>query len=68
VRSLLERSSLDELALAVMNIRGAIAIPEPYLGGHASTAAEARSLSAAVAAEFRNVRSTRPPSSLARGS
>ena len=54
VRSLLERSSPDELVLAVMDIRGDIVreIPEPYLGGHASTATEARSLSAAIAAEL----------------
>ena len=43
VRSLLERSSPDELVLAVMDIRGDIVreIPEAYLGGQASTAAEA---------------------------
>jgi S-DNA-T family DNA segregation ATPase FtsK/SpoIIIE len=54
VRSLLERSSPDELVLAVMDIRGDVVreIPEAYLGGHASTAAEARSLSAAIAAEL----------------
>jgi ESX secretion system protein EccC len=54
VRSLLERSSPDELVLAVMDIRGDIVreIPEAYLGGHASTAGEARSLSAAIAAEL----------------
>jgi len=54
VRSLLERFSPDELVLAVMDIRGDIVreIPEAYLGGHASTAAEARSLSAAIAAEL----------------
>jgi S-DNA-T family DNA segregation ATPase FtsK/SpoIIIE len=54
VRNLLERSSPDELVLAVMDIRGDIVreIPEPYLGGHATTAAEARSLSAAIAAEL----------------
>ncbi|HEX5907656.1 MAG TPA: type VII secretion protein EccCa [Propionibacteriaceae bacterium] len=54
VRSLLERYSADELVLAVMDIRGDIVreIPEPYLGGHAATAAEARSLSAAIAAEL----------------
>jgi DNA segregation ATPase FtsK/SpoIIIE, S-DNA-T family len=54
VRSLLERSSPDELVLAVMDIRGDIVheIPEPYLGGHASTSTEARSLSAAIAAEL----------------
>jgi len=54
VRSLLERCSPDELVLAVMDIRGDIVreIPEAYLGGHASTAAEARSLSAAIGAEL----------------
>jgi DNA segregation ATPase FtsK/SpoIIIE, S-DNA-T family len=54
VRSLLERYSPDELVLAVMDIRGDIVreIPEAYLGGHASTSAEARSLSAAIAAEL----------------
>jgi DNA segregation ATPase FtsK/SpoIIIE, S-DNA-T family len=54
VRSLLERYSPEELVLAVMDMRGDIVreIPEAYLGGHASTAAEARSLSAAIAAEL----------------
>ena len=54
VRSLLERYSPDELVLAVMDIRGDIVqeIPEAYLGGHASTAVEARSLSAAIANEL----------------
>jgi S-DNA-T family DNA segregation ATPase FtsK/SpoIIIE len=54
VRSLLERFSPDELVLAVMDIRGDIVreIAEAYLGGFASTAAEARSLSAAIAAEL----------------
>ena len=66
VRSLLERSSPDELVLAVMDIRGDIAreIPEPYLGGHASTAAEARSLSAAIAAELQK-RTVDPAAKLA---
>jgi DNA segregation ATPase FtsK/SpoIIIE, S-DNA-T family len=66
VRSLLERSSPDELVLAVMDIRGDIAreIPEPYLGGNASTAAEARSLSAAIAAELQK-RTVDPAAKLA---
>ena len=66
VRSLLERSSPEELVLAVMDIRGDLAagIPEPYLGGHASTAAEARSLSAAIAAELQQ-RSVDPAAKLA---
>jgi len=66
VRSLLERCSPDELVLAVMDIRGDIVreIPEPYLGGHASTAGEARSLSAAIAAELQQ-RSVNPAAKLA---
>lgn len=66
VRSLLERYSPDELVLAVMDIRGDIVreIPDAYLGGHASTAAEARSLSAAIAAELQK-RSVDPAAKLA---
>ena len=66
VRSLLDRFSPDELVLAVMDIRGDIAreIPEPYLGGHATTAAEARSLSAAIAAELQK-RAVDPAAKLA---
>jgi len=66
VRSLLERFSPDELVLAVMDIRGDIVreIPEAYLGGHASTAAEARSLSAAIAAELQK-RTVDPAAKLA---
>jgi DNA segregation ATPase FtsK/SpoIIIE, S-DNA-T family len=66
VRSLLERSSPEELVLAVMDIRGDLGpeIPDPYLGGHASTAAEARSLSAAIAAELQE-RSVDPAAKLA---
>ena len=54
VRSLLDRLSPDELVLAVMDMRGDIAaeVPEPYLGGHATTAVEARNLSAAIATEL----------------
>jgi DNA segregation ATPase FtsK/SpoIIIE, S-DNA-T family len=53
-RSLLERYSPEELVLAVMDIRGDIVreIPDEYLGGHATTAAEARALSGAIAAEL----------------
>ena len=66
VRSLLERFSPDELVLAVMDIRGDIVreIPEAYLGGHASTATEARSLSAAIAAELQK-RTVDPAAKLA---
>jgi DNA segregation ATPase FtsK/SpoIIIE, S-DNA-T family len=66
VRSLLERSSPDELVLAVMDIRGDIVreIPEAYLGGQASTAAEARSLAAAIAAELQK-RTVDPAAKLA---
>jgi ESX secretion system protein EccC len=66
VRSLLERYSPDELVLAVMDIRGDIVreIPDAYLGGHASTAAEARSLSAAISAELQK-RSVDPAAKLA---
>jgi DNA segregation ATPase FtsK/SpoIIIE, S-DNA-T family len=65
-RSLLERYSPDELVLAVMDIRGDIVreIPDGYLGGHASTAAEARSLSAAIAAELQK-RTVDPAAKLA---
>ena len=66
VRSLLERLSPEELVLAVMDMRGDIAgeVPEPYLGGHASNAVEARNLSAAIAAELQK-RATDPAAKLA---
>ena len=66
VRSLLERFSPEELVLAVMDIRGDIVreVPEAYLGGHATTAAEARSLSAAIAAELQK-RTVTPAAKLA---
>jgi DNA segregation ATPase FtsK/SpoIIIE, S-DNA-T family len=66
VRSLLERFSAEELVLAVMDIRGDIVreVPEAYLGGHATTAAEARSLSAAIAAELQK-RTVDPAAKLA---
>jgi DNA segregation ATPase FtsK/SpoIIIE, S-DNA-T family len=66
VRSLLERFSPEELVLAVMDIRGDIVreVPEAYLGGHATTAAEARSLSAAIAAELQK-RTVDPAAKLA---
>ena len=66
VRSLLERFGPEELVLAVMDIRGDIVreVPEAYLGGHATTAAEARSLSAAIAAELQK-RTVDPAAKLA---
>jgi S-DNA-T family DNA segregation ATPase FtsK/SpoIIIE len=66
VRSLLERLTPEELVLAVMDIRGDIAaeVPEPYLGGHATNAVEARNLSAAIATELAK-RSTDPAARLA---
>ena len=66
VRSLLDRLSPDELVLAVMDMRGDIAaeMSEPYLGGHATTAVEARNLSAAIATELEK-RSTVPAAKLA---
>jgi ESX secretion system protein EccC len=65
-RSLLERYSPEELVIAVMDIRGDIAreVGEDYLGGHAGTAAEARSLSAAIAAELQK-RTVDPTAKLA---
>jgi DNA segregation ATPase FtsK/SpoIIIE, S-DNA-T family len=66
VRSLLERFSPEELVLAVMDIRGDVVreVPEAYLGGHATTAVEARSLSAAIAAELQK-RTVDPAAKLA---
>ena len=54
VNGLLDRFSPEELVLAVMDLRGDIAreVPEDYLGGHATTAQEARNLSAAIAEEL----------------
>jgi S-DNA-T family DNA segregation ATPase FtsK/SpoIIIE len=65
-RSLLERYSPEELVLAVMDIRGDIVreIPDEYLGGHATTAAEARALSGAIAAELQK-RTVDPAAKLA---
>jgi len=54
VRSLIDRSSPDELVVALMDLRGEIAaeVPDDYLGGHAASGQEARGLSAAIAEEL----------------
>lgn len=54
VRGFVERSSPDELVVAVMDLRGDLVseVPDAYLGGHASTSTDARALSAAVAEEL----------------
>ena len=54
VRTLLARSSPDELVIAVMDLRSDIAtdIPDEYLGGHATSSTEALSLSSAIALEL----------------
>ncbi|WP_422935432.1 type VII secretion protein EccCa [Sinomonas sp. P47F7] len=51
---LIDRSSPDELAIAVMDVRGGTAaeIPEDYLGGHATNGRDARGLAEAIAAEL----------------
>ena len=54
IRALLDRYTADELVIAVMDLRGDVAaeVPEPYLGGHASTSGLARGLSSAIATEL----------------
>ncbi|MGU3408605.1 type VII secretion protein EccCa [Microbacterium sp. M1A1_1b] len=54
VEGLVDRHSPDELVVAVMDSRGALAdvCPDDYLGGQASSALEARSLAAAIAEEL----------------
>ncbi len=54
VAGLLDRFSPDELVLAAMDLRGEIAaqIPDDYLGGHASSAQDARALATAIATEL----------------
>lgn len=51
---LIDRSSPDELAIAVMDVRGGTAaeIPEDYLGGHATNGRDARGLAEAIAVEL----------------
>ena len=60
VRGLVDRSTPDELVIALMDLRGDIArdIPDEFLGGHATTAQEARSLAVAIAEELEKRRET----------
>lgn len=60
VGGLLERYTPDELVIAVMDLRGEIAreVPEPYLGGHATSSTLARGLSSAIAEELDKRQST----------
>ncbi|KAB1654840.1 type VII secretion protein EccCa [Pseudoclavibacter chungangensis] len=50
----MERYSSDELVIGVMDVRGQVApaVPEDYLGGHASNARTATGLAAAIAREL----------------
>jgi len=54
VRGLQERYTPDEVVIAAMDLRGETArdIPEPYLGGHATTSQLARGLATAIAEEL----------------
>lgn len=54
IESLVERHTPDELVVAVYDMRRttADACPEPYLGGHATSAALAEGLSASIAQEL----------------
>lgn len=54
VGALVERYTSEELVLAVMDVRGdaAAAVPEEYLGGHATTTGLARGLATAIAEEL----------------
>jgi S-DNA-T family DNA segregation ATPase FtsK/SpoIIIE len=56
VRGFIERATPDELVIALMDLRGDLIaeVPDRYLGGHATTSIEARSLAAAVAEELGN--------------
>jgi S-DNA-T family DNA segregation ATPase FtsK/SpoIIIE len=55
VQSLVDRSTPDELVIALMDLRGEIVsdIPDEYLGGHAASSQEARGLATAIAEELR---------------
>ncbi|PJJ65699.1 type VII secretion protein EccCa [Compostimonas suwonensis] len=54
LQGLVDRHTPDELVIALMDIRGELVadIPDDYLGGHASSSREARSLAAAIAEEL----------------
>lgn len=54
VRGLIERSSADDLVIAVMDLRGEIAheVPDDYLGGHATSSQEATGLAVAIGEEL----------------
>lgn len=54
LHSLIDRHTPDELVIALMDLRGDLVgeIPDDYLGGHASTSTEARSLATAIAGEL----------------
>ena len=54
LHGLIDRHTPDELVIALMDLRGDLVgeIPDDYLGGHASTSTEARSLATAIAAEL----------------
>jgi S-DNA-T family DNA segregation ATPase FtsK/SpoIIIE len=54
VEGLVDRYTAAELVIAVMDSRGTLAdvVPDDYLGGYASSAIEARQLSAAIAEEL----------------
>ncbi|MFJ4254564.1 FtsK/SpoIIIE domain-containing protein [Microbacterium sp. NPDC090003] len=54
VRGALASHTADDLVIALMDVRGDLAdeVPEPYLGGHASTAPLARQLAESIAIEL----------------
>jgi len=54
VRGFLDRFTADELVVALVDLRGDLVreVPDDYLGGHAGTSVEARSLTTAVAEEL----------------
>ena len=54
IRGFIDRSTPDELVVALMDLRGDLLseVPDAYLGGHAATSIEARTLATAVAEEL----------------
>ncbi len=68
VRGLAGRLTPDEVVFAVMDVRGELAraVPEPYLGGHATNATLGRGLAESVAVELGRRSLDRPAGSAAR--
>jgi len=54
IRGLIDRYGSEELVIALMDLRGSLSdeVPDDYLGGHASSSREARTLAQAIADEL----------------